>query len=1117
MFTLSGGGLSLKASPDYETKSSYSVTVKATAGTKSATKDVTVTVSNVNEAPTIKGLSAVNFPENSTAAVGSYSASDPEGATTTLTLGGTDAASFTFTGGALSFNSAPDYENKNSYSVTFTASDGTNEATLEVTVTITDVAEAMSLSGSSQVDITENATDLSLGTYTAVDPDGATVTWSLEGADAGMFTLSGGALSLKSSPDYEAKSSYSVTVKATAGTKSATRAVTVSVTNVDEAPRITGGPTAPSYAENGTGVVATYTASDPENDAIAWSVEGRDAASFGISGAGDLTFNSSPDYETKNSYAITVKATANGKSATRDVTVTITDVDEAVLPGQVTGLVATATDHDTVALRWNVPSDGAPVTGYRILRRAVDSENRFEALGQNTGSASTTWTDEDGLSARTKYAYRVQALGEYGAGELSAPATVITPLALVPGQVTGLRATATAHNRVSLTWNAPSDGTTVTGYRILRRAVDSENSFQVLSQNTATTTWTDDGLSARTKYTYRVQALGEYGAGELSTPAEVITPLAATPGKVTGLVATTTVQDTVSLTWDAPSGGAPVTGYRILRRNMDTENSLWALVQNTGNTNTTWTDVNVSAGTNYAYRVQALGNHGAGELSTPATVIAPVPGQVTGLTATATAHDTVSLSWNAPSGGAPVTGYRILRRLVERENDFQALSQDTGSTSTAWTDDSNVNARTRYAYRVQALSGHRLGELSDTAVATTPRKPLPGQVTGLTVTATAHDTVSLTWNAPSDGAPVTGYRILRRAVDSENRFQPLVQSAGSASTAWTDDGLSARTKYAYRVQALGEYGAGELSTPAEVIMPHVPLPGQVTGLTATATAHDSVSLSWNAPNRGAPVTGYRILRRAVDSEDDFQALSRNTATATTTWTDDGLSARTKYAYRVQALGEYGAGELSTPAEVIMPHVPLPGQVTGLTATATAHDTVSLSWEAPSDGAVVTGYRILRRAVDSEDDFQALSQNTATTTTAWTDDDGLSARTKYAYRVQALGEYGAGELSTPAEVIMPHVPLPGRVTVLTATATAHDTVSLSWEAPSDGAAVTGYRILRRAVDSETEFQVLSQNTGSVTTTWTDDSVSSGTKYAYRVQALGEHGEGDLSTLAEVLTP
>ena len=41
--------------------------------------------------------------------------------------------------GVLTFNSAPDYETKNSYSVTATASDGTNSPTQAITVNVTDV------------------------------------------------------------------------------------------------------------------------------------------------------------------------------------------------------------------------------------------------------------------------------------------------------------------------------------------------------------------------------------------------------------------------------------------------------------------------------------------------------------------------------------------------------------------------------------------------------------------------------------------------------------------------------------------------------------------------------------------------------------------------------------------------------------------------------------------------------------------------------------------------------------------------------------------------------------------------------------------------------------------
>ena len=77
-----------------------------------------------------------------------YSATDPEGATIIWSLEGDDAALFDLSsGGVLTFGSPPDYENPadadpdNVYKVTVKASDGTNEDTLDVTVTVTDVDE----------------------------------------------------------------------------------------------------------------------------------------------------------------------------------------------------------------------------------------------------------------------------------------------------------------------------------------------------------------------------------------------------------------------------------------------------------------------------------------------------------------------------------------------------------------------------------------------------------------------------------------------------------------------------------------------------------------------------------------------------------------------------------------------------------------------------------------------------------------------------------------------------------------------------------------------------------------------------------------------------------------
>ena len=97
---------------------------------------------------------------------------------------------------------------------------------------------------------------------------------------------------------------------------------------------ITGVTSVSDYAENGTGPVATFSATDQDGDAIEWSLGGDDNGDFTIDG-GVLAFKSSPNYESpvsasvgtladRNVYNVTVEATGG----TQKVVVTVTNVDE---------------------------------------------------------------------------------------------------------------------------------------------------------------------------------------------------------------------------------------------------------------------------------------------------------------------------------------------------------------------------------------------------------------------------------------------------------------------------------------------------------------------------------------------------------------------------------------------------------------------------------------------------------------------------------------------------------------------------------------------------------------------------------------------------------------------
>ena len=209
------------------------------------------------------------------------------------------------------------------------------------------------------------------------------------------------------------------------------------------------------------------------------------------------------------------------------------EAQDGSAPARPRGLEATAT-YDSVTLTWDAPQDDS-ITGYVILRRVrVNNQGGdFSVLVANTGSAATTYTDNE-VAASTTYTYRIKAINEYGVSERSRWFHIDTPAAPVPAKPTGLSASA-SHDQVVLTWDDPDDET-ITGYVILRRlpGVDPEGQFSELVSNTGTAalTHTDDTVSAETRYTYRIKAINEHGTSQRSRWFHIDTPAA--PAEQTG-------------------------------------------------------------------------------------------------------------------------------------------------------------------------------------------------------------------------------------------------------------------------------------------------------------------------------------------------------------------------------------------------------------------------------------------------------------------------------------------------------------------------------------------------------------------------------------------------------
>ena len=315
----------VRRGPDFETPTDagannvYDVRVQVSDGTNVDTQDIAVTVTNVNDnAPVITSTTGpappLNVAENGTA-VTTVTATDADaGSTLTYSIvGGADAARFTVDAstGALSFVSAPDYENptdagaNNVYDVTVQVSDGTLTDTQAIAVTVTNVndnAPVITSNGAgatASVNVAENSTAVT--TVTATDADaGSTLTYSIVGgADAAKFTVnsSTGALSFVSAPDAEnptdvgGNNVYDVTVQVSDGTLTDTQAIAVTVTNVnDNAPVITsngaGATASVNVAENTTAVTTVVATDADAGSTLTYSiVGGADAAKFTVDAA----------------------------------------------------------------------------------------------------------------------------------------------------------------------------------------------------------------------------------------------------------------------------------------------------------------------------------------------------------------------------------------------------------------------------------------------------------------------------------------------------------------------------------------------------------------------------------------------------------------------------------------------------------------------------------------------------------------------------------------------------------------------------------------------------------------------------------------------------------------
>ena len=428
---------------DFETTPSLPIIVRATdKGRLFFDENLTVKLTNVNEAPTDAGLAGSTVEENAAngTVVGTVTGTDPD----------RDALSYALTnnaGGRFAIDAHTgvitvadgtklDFESAKTHDITVQVSDPSGLSfTTTFTIQVTDVNEPPTDATLTNNSIPENLPAGSVvGVVIGTDPDaGETLHYSLirpdgsSGGDDGIFAITPdtGVITVKdpSALNFEnlpVGGGFSVQVRVTDSAQhSIDRTFFITVTNVNEAPTIEGLSAPPVFILSDPGTeVGTVTATDPDGDPLIYTLDGPETSGqipvFSIAPNGVISVNNLPSSFPTGPVRVTVQVADQGplgdnKSFDIEIVAVIARPDEINAGSNVPLLISTSDLTANDRLTGFVTSPGTG-TDSRVLVSdlpviAVNNVQHGTAVLNPQGQI--LFTPEDGFIGIAQFDYTV--------------------------------------------------------------------------------------------------------------------------------------------------------------------------------------------------------------------------------------------------------------------------------------------------------------------------------------------------------------------------------------------------------------------------------------------------------------------------------------------------------------------------------------------------------------------------------------------------------------------------------------------------------------------------------------------------------------------------------------
>ncbi len=571
------------------------------------------------------------------------------------------------------------------------------------------------------------------------------------------------------------------------------------------------------------------------------------------------------------------------------------------LPSAPTGLTATATAYNSIALAW---VDGSfDETLFRI-ERALSASGPWTEIA-TVGANATTYTDTSAAHA-TAYFYRVRAFNGAGTSAYTESATATTP-DIAPS---GLGGIAVSGSGIQLTWsdNSPDE----TGF-VIQRSEDGLAWAQVGTAAAGATTYTDGTAILGASYYYRVAAVRPGGNTNWSNVATA------------SMGADHLTQSFLSGGWNLSNRRITFHPYNNSYRGFSEPASSLG-TDPAGGTSLTLSDdafslVTLTGGKTVPFFGTAYGSFYVGS-----------NGFITFTSGDATFNPTLANHFSAKrisalfkdllgtSNGGAVSWKQTADRVAVTYNPIKSFS---GGGSTTMQVEIFFNGVIRLTYLSADGSGAIVGLSNgggtpsgftspgtNLASYPAPSYTVPTAPGTPSLTALTSSSVRVDWADNSNDE--WGFRI-ERSPDGSSSWT-AIQTVGENVTSHTDTGLTHLTSYYYRVVAYNANGDSTASAAASVTTPALPPPPLgPTGFLAEAASTTLVTFLWT--DRDSNEAGYKIER----STDNATWNQVATASADATSAQDAtVQKSTTYFYRIRAWNDGGDSPYSDAVSVTTP-------------------------------------------------------------------------------------------------------------------------------------------------------------------------------------------------------